>query len=690
MTPPTSQPGAPPSTDEALRAAGPPRRRSNVSVFIPTFNEEVNLPHALRSCVGWADAVFVVDSESTDRTREIATSMGAKPVIRPWLGYAKQKNWALDHLPFETDWVFILDADEAITPELRDEILAIAARPVGGVAESGFYVNRLTYFMGKPIRHCGYFPSYNLRLFKRGRARYEEREVHEHMKVDGPTARLEHVMLHDDRRGLEHFIAKHNRYSTLEARELTRERLLQREDVGPLERGIAVRRWLKRNVLPRLPLSGFWRFFYMYVLRLGFLDGANGFRFSLLLSTYDFFITLKLAELRSIGADRNPALLQTPAARGLAVAEGEAGPIAPAAAEAPAAALNGAATPAAPPTGRAAPAEAPPEPAAVPAAARRIVPADGRGASAAPAWDPRSNRCFVASDAPHAPSPPISVVILTFNEESNIAACLESCAWCDDVHVLDSGSTDRTREIAERMGVTVHVNPFRSFGQQRNWAIDHIPTRHRWQFHLDADERFTPASLVELGEVVPAEGPGSCTAYRCPSMMMFMDQWLRHAAEYPVYQVRLFDKLRCRFEDHGHGQREVTDGPIGTLREPYLHYNFSKGLLEWFDKHNRYSSLEARQALDAPAVGFGQALRNILGRDSVKRRRTLKTLSYKVPSRSLLIFLYTVILRRGFLDGRAGVNYARMRSLYEGMIATKLAVFRHKKLRGEDPSRDTA
>src|SRR5690606_5353526 len=169
------------------RKGGPPMderqnpRQSNITILIPTFNEEINLPHALRSVVGWAQDVFVVDSESTDRTRDIATELGAKVVVQKWLGYARQKNWALDNLPIETDWVFILDADELILPELRAELEQIAARPVAEVQECGFFINRYFIFLGKRIRHCGFYPSWNLRFFKRGRARYEEREVHEHM-----------------------------------------------------------------------------------------------------------------------------------------------------------------------------------------------------------------------------------------------------------------------------------------------------------------------------------------------------------------------------------------------------------------------------------------------------------------------------------------------------------------------------
>ena len=314
------------SNPSAAGSPGPRRSRSNVEVVILTFNEELNLPWAAQGVCEWADAVHVVDSGSSDGTRRIAESFGAKVVHRPWLGYAAQKNWALDNLPIQADWVFILDADEAITPELRDEVLAIAARPVQQVPHAGFYINRLTYFLGKPIRHCGYFPSYNLRLFKRGQAsrlRRASGEVHEHMVVKGQTERLTHIMLHQDRRGLEHFIAKHNRYSTLEARELLREQAASpSEDLPNLERGIAVRRWLKRNVLPRLPFSWIWRFLYMAVFRLGFLDGTAGLRFCLLLTAYDIFISLKIAELRSIGADPGAAP-RVASPGGLAVPEGQ-------------------------------------------------------------------------------------------------------------------------------------------------------------------------------------------------------------------------------------------------------------------------------------------------------------------------------------------------------------------------------
>ena len=275
--------------------------RSNIEVIIPTLDEALNLPHALSSVTGWADAVHVVDSGSTDETRAIAEAAGARVADRPWLGYAKQKNWALDELDLQAEWILFLDADEAVLPELRDEMLEIARRVRVETEPAGYYVNRYLIFLGKRIRHCGYYPSWNLRFFRRGMARYEEREVHEHMIVDGPTGYLQGHLEHHDRRGLDAYMAKHNHYATLEAREIVR--IMNGEAEGtidaklfgdPLQR----RRWIKRYVHPRLPARWLFRFLFMYVLRLGFLDGLTGIRFCLFISAYELLISLKVIELR--------------------------------------------------------------------------------------------------------------------------------------------------------------------------------------------------------------------------------------------------------------------------------------------------------------------------------------------------------------------------------------------------------
>lgn len=270
------------------------------------------------------------------------------------------------------------------------------------------------------------------------------------------------------------------------------------------------------------------------------------------------------------------------------------------------------------------------------------------------------------------PRPPVSVVILTLDEEINIRDCLASCAWSDDVHVLDSGSKDRTVELAREAGAGTYVNPFESFGKQRNWAIDRIPLRHDWVFHLDADERFTPELVREIAAVVDAN-PDEAGFY-VANQMIFMGSWIKRASGYPAYQMRLFHKARMRFADHGHGQREATTGKVGTLRNPYVHHNFSKGLDDWFERHNRYSTREVEQILreGGESVGLG----GLLSGDGMVRRRTLKRLASRAPLRAQLRWLHTVVVKGAWLDGRAGLRYASLLSVYERMIALKLAARR--------------
>ena len=262
---------------------------SNVSFLIPTLNEEVNLPFSLESCA-FADRVFVLDSGSIDGTADVARKFGAELVSHPWEGYARQKNWGLDNLPFESDWVFILDADEAVGPELREELLALASADPD-TRRAGYFVNRYFVWEGREIRHCGYYPSWNLRFFRRGRARYEERAVHEHMLVQGDTGFLRGEMRHEDRRGRAFLWQKHLRYADLEAAEMLRVldggrhgTTLRPSLFGdPLER----RRAIKEHVWPHVPARWIMRFLYMYVLKRGFLDGAAGLDMSLFMTRYE-------------------------------------------------------------------------------------------------------------------------------------------------------------------------------------------------------------------------------------------------------------------------------------------------------------------------------------------------------------------------------------------------------------------
>ncbi|MEN0019913.1 MAG: glycosyltransferase [Planctomycetota bacterium] len=299
-----------------------------IDVMIIAFNEALNLPHCLNSVRGWTNRVFVIDSGSTDGTQDIAREYGAEVVHHDWEGYARQKNWGLNNLPFESEWLLILDADELVTPELRTELERITSKPADDTPENGFHINRLTYYLGKPIRHCGFFPSWNLRLFKRGAAHYEDRVVHEHMICPDPVGYLKPPMIHEDRRGIEHYVAKHNRYSTLEAGAIFAEQHEVARGIAPqasISRETAIRRWLKRNVMPRVPMPGFWRFVYMYFVRFGFLDGLTGIEFCRFIAGYDALVSLKLRELRRLEKSGDLERIRQHAEElpGLAVAEGQ-------------------------------------------------------------------------------------------------------------------------------------------------------------------------------------------------------------------------------------------------------------------------------------------------------------------------------------------------------------------------------
>jgi len=303
----------------------------DIDVVYTTFDEEINLPHSLRTVCAWANRIFVVDSGSTDRTCEIAEHYGARCVHRGWRGYGDQKNWALANLPLTANWVLLLDGDESVRPDLHAAMERVARQPVEDVPTVGYYVNRYFLFLGKPIRHCGYYPSWNIRFFKRGRAWYEPREVHEHMIVDGPTAHLDGHMEHWDRRGLGYWNAKHNKYADLEAREIYRvihgqSKVHQKPRLfgGHDERV----RWIKHYLYPRLPAKWLCRFLYMFILKKGALDGLNGFRFCLFIAAYELMVDLNLKEykksLKKMDTEHGSATTSADALAGKQTASSEA------------------------------------------------------------------------------------------------------------------------------------------------------------------------------------------------------------------------------------------------------------------------------------------------------------------------------------------------------------------------------
>lgn len=297
---------AEPAPSEPSRLGEPTDPAPLVDVFIPTFNEAAHISETVRNARLLGD-VYVLDSLSTDGTQELARAAGATVVEHPFENYSRQKNWGLDNLPFKGEWVFILDADERITPALRDEALRLARDPR---ACTGYYVNRVVIFMGREIRHGGLYPSWNLRFFKRGTCRYEDRAVHEHMVCNGPTGYLRDEMLHIRRESISDYIAKHVRYADMESDEWVRARSGQggaakAQSLFPSLQGY--RQWLRREAWPRMPFKPLMRFFYMYIVRLGLLDGRPGLHLGLLMASYEYMISLLYKDKMHTLRGRGPA-----------------------------------------------------------------------------------------------------------------------------------------------------------------------------------------------------------------------------------------------------------------------------------------------------------------------------------------------------------------------------------------------
>jgi glycosyltransferase involved in cell wall biosynthesis len=263
----------------------------------------------------------------------------------------------------------------------------------------------------------------------------------------------------------------------------------------------------------------------------------------------------------------------------------------------------------------------------------------------------------------------ISILILTLNEEINIRDCIQSVPWCDDVVVFDSFSTDRTPELAGECGARFFQRKFDDYASQRNAAIHEVDYKNPWLFILDADERMTPELHAELEEAVRL-ADAAITMFRVRRKDMFMGRWLRRSSGYPTWFERLVRPNRVWVE-RAINEKYHTDGLIGILNHHLLHYPFSKGIAWWIERHNRYSSMEARALIKE--IGHPITLQAILSTDPVCRRNALKQLAYHLPARPLIVFLYLFVFRLGMLDGRPGLTYCRLRSIYEYMINLKVS-----------------
>jgi glycosyltransferase involved in cell wall biosynthesis len=259
---------------------------------------------------------------------------------------------------------------------------------------------------------------------------------------------------------------------------------------------------------------------------------------------------------------------------------------------------------------------------------------------------------------------PYSVLILTGNEAANIGRCIESLAGCDDVVVIDSFSTDNTAEQARAHGARVYQRSFDTFASQRNWGVDSCQLRHPWVLHLDADECMTAPLHAEIERVIAADAH---SAYFIANKLMFMGRWIRHASMYPYYQARLLKRGEADFRQVGHGQiLGRADRGTGTLHEPYVHHNFSRGVSDWVERHNRYSNAEAERLVTTGSSSTAVSDAGVQGRQQLLKRQAAR-----LPFRPFIRFVYLYMIRGGFLDGREGFDYCILMSFYDYLTRLK-------------------
>ncbi|MEW6324879.1 MAG: glycosyltransferase family 2 protein [Nitrospirota bacterium] len=278
-----------------------------ISLVVLTYNEEVNIEHTLESVKDWIGEIIIVDSFSTDRTLEICRKYTDKVYQHAFENQAKQFNWALDNVPIAGDWILRLDADEMITPELADELVRTLLTLPDDV--TGLYLRRRVYFMGRWMKHGAYYPMWFLRLFRKGRGRYEEITEEHIVLTDGRAVRMANDFIDYNRKGLTFWVDKHNNWALgemLDTMAAMGEAKLPQGTVTPKLFGTQEQqtRWLKTRIYARAPLllRAFLYFLYRYVARLGFLDGKEGLIFHFLQGCwYRFLVDAKIYEARKFG-----------------------------------------------------------------------------------------------------------------------------------------------------------------------------------------------------------------------------------------------------------------------------------------------------------------------------------------------------------------------------------------------------
>ena len=264
----------------------------------------------------------------------------------------------------------------------------------------------------------------------------------------------------------------------------------------------------------------------------------------------------------------------------------------------------------------------------------------------------------------------ISVLILTKNEQQDIIGCLNSVSWCNDIHVLDSYSEDKTVELATEFGANVTQRRFDNWSSHQNWGLKNIPFKYQWVLYIDADERVSDSLLSALKQFKP-EMADDVVAYEMRRRdFAWNGKWLKHSQISPYY-IRLFRPEKMRYERLVNSI-SIPDGKTMRIAGFLDHYPFGKGFKYWINRHLGYADLEAEMRLsDIKATTHFSLKKAFWGRDFSERRYHQKGIFYKVPFRPLVKWLYMVIWRKAFMDGATGVTYATLQSIYEYFIVLK-------------------
>jgi glycosyltransferase involved in cell wall biosynthesis len=270
---------------------------------------------------------------------------------------------------------------------------------------------------------------------------------------------------------------------------------------------------------------------------------------------------------------------------------------------------------------------------------------------------------------------PVAVIIITWNEEANVAACLASVGWAAEVFVVDSGSEDRTVEIARSLGARVCEHPFEGYAGQRNWALQNLPLSQEWVLMLDADERIPPALAAEIDAAIRDRGQ-DYNGFYLKFRNIFFGRFLRHGGLYPIWLLRLYRRHLARFQNRPMNERVILDGKAGYLTEPFEHRDL-RPLRDWVSKHNRYAELEADEYFQEKfRGGYGDALAARFWGTQAERKLWIKLRVWNrlpVLLRPFLFFFRNYIGKAGFLDGQAGFIYHVLWSFwYPFLVGVKI------------------